>query len=199
VEVAGERATGLVPAVRTAGMNPAGRYWWTWKWIRLTLAVIPKGCPMRPALVLISVLAFCCGSGHAAATIARWEIRPFFPRRGLQKVPPPQYYATTAEMPAGAQVRIKVVQCPKNASLDLRDFIGGPVFSRGIVKAFADLAVGQVLTCKLDKKTKIAITTKVGDEAGTCKELERKEGYDVLKYSFGDLGELVIEVEVVGP
>jgi len=45
---------------------------------------------------------------------------------------------------------------------------------------------------------KVAITTSVGSEQGRCKTIDRKDGYDVLKYSFGKLGDMVLEVEVMG-
>ena len=157
---------------------------------------------MRPGLVLISVLGFFCAGGYGTASAAHWEERPFFPRRPHQKVPPPQYYATSAELPAGAEVRIKIVKCPKRADLSIHDFLGGPVFSKGIVKEFSDLKADQVLTFKLEKTMKVGITTRAGEgdskETGTCAGLEEKDGHDVMKYSFGDVGDLVIEVEVVG-
>src|SRR5437016_5877291 len=97
---------------------------------------------MRRIPVLLLALAFAWLAAYAAPA-ARWEERPFFARRPRQPVPPPQYYATTAEVPAGAEVRVKVVSCPKKAGLDLHDFIGGPVFARGVPKSFTDLEAGQ--------------------------------------------------------
>jgi len=130
-----------------------------------------------------------------AENIARWQEKPFFARRLGQKVPPAAFYATTTPMPEGAVVKIKVVECPKNAKLRIHDFIGGPVFSTGF-KEFTDLTAGQDLTYKLNKKKTLGITTVVDKENGTCAGLEHKDGYDVLKYSFGNLGNVIIEVKV---
>jgi hypothetical protein len=154
---------------------------------------------MRVALAVICVCAFVGAEVVAAETIAKWVERPFFARRPGQTVPPPAYFATTEEMPAGAEVRIKVVQCPKNGNLDVSRFFGGPTFAAGY-KGFADLKPGQELTCTLDKMMKISITTRIGaDNFATCKEVQRKDGYDILKYSAGEKEEFVLQVEVVKP
>lgn len=100
-------------------------------------------------------------------------------------------------MPAGAVVRIKIVQCPKDAVLHVHRFIGGPVFSAGS-KEYTDLSKGKTVVYKLEKAMKVGVTTSVGRQQGRCKSIDRKEGYDVLKYSFGKLGDVVIEVAVVG-
>ena len=152
---------------------------------------------MRALLALVAVGFVVAGFGSAAQTIARWEERPFFARRAGQKVPPPAYFATTTAMPAGAKVRIKVVQCPKDATLQVHRFIGGPVFSVGST-GYAGLSAGKTITHKLDREMKVAITTSVGSEQGRCKGIDRKDGYDVLKYSFDKLGDMVLEVEVIG-
>jgi hypothetical protein len=52
------------------------------------------------------------------------------------------------------------------------------------------------LTYKLDKETKVGITTRLGDADGTCKGLEQKEGTAVLKYSFGERGDVVLEIKI---
>jgi hypothetical protein len=51
------------------------------------------------------------------------------------------------------------------------------------------------LTYKLDKETKVGITTRLGDADGSCRDLEQKEGTAVLKYSFGERGDVVLEVK----
>jgi hypothetical protein len=151
---------------------------------------------MRTALALISLLALSHAGAFAADSIVKWEERPFFARRAGTVVPPPQYYATTEEVPAGSEVRIKVVRCPDKAALDLHHFIGGPVFSVGVLKSFSDLEADQTLTFKTDDKMKLGMTAKVGGDAATCKGVERKDGKDVMKYAVGDQ-DLVVEVEVV--
>ena len=155
---------------------------------------------MRTVLLLMAAWVLSGVAGQAAPADVHWQERPFFPRRANQKVPPPQFYAPTAEVPAGAVVTIKVVESPKGAALVLHDFLGGPVFSRGIVKEFSHLSAGQVLTWKVDKAMKVGLTTRAGEgevkEPGTCAGLEKKEGGDVMKYTFGDRGKMVLEVEV---
>jgi hypothetical protein len=149
---------------------------------------------MRSALVFTFVLAFC---GGVAVAADRWAERPYFARRPGQQVPPPQFYATTDELPAGTEIRIKVVKCPDKAGVALHHFIGGPVFSIGVVKDFSDLKADQVLTCKLDDKMKIGIKTSIGDDAATCKGLEKKDDGAVMTFTCGD-AKLVIQVEIVG-
>jgi hypothetical protein len=154
---------------------------------------------MRFAVMSVCVGAVVCAGVLAGETIAKWEERPFFARRPGQTVPPPQHFATTQEMPEGAEVRIKVLQCPKNGNLDVNQFFGGPTFADGY-KGFADLKPDQVLTCKLDKKMKISITTRIGAGGfATCKGVQQKDGRDILTYSAGDKMEFVLEVEVVKP
>jgi len=152
---------------------------------------------MRAAMAVLSIGLLVFSAGGAADTTARWDEKPFFPRRPGEKVPPPAFFATTRAVPAGAEVRIKVVRCPRDATLEVHRFIGGPVFSTGGTK-YADLSADKTLTHKLDRETTVGITTGVGGERGRCKSVERKDGYDVLTYSFGDLGDMVLEVEVVG-
>jgi len=152
---------------------------------------------MRTALLLTSILALPHVAVYAADAPARWEERPFFALRPGQQVPPPQYYATTEELPAGTEVRLRVVRCPDKAGLAVRHFIGGPVFSIGVVKKFSDLAADQVLSCKLGDKMKVGITATIGGDPAACKGLEQKGGKDVLKYAAGDQ-ELILEVEIVG-
>jgi hypothetical protein len=151
---------------------------------------------MRTTLALISMAAL-ASAAACADSIAKFEERPFFARRPGTVVPPPQFYASTEEVLAGAEVRVKVVQCPDKAGIDFHHFIGGPVFSTGVVKSFTDLTADQSLSFKLDDKMRIGVTAKIGGEAATCKEVERKDGKDVMKYAVGDQ-ELVVEVEVVG-
>jgi hypothetical protein len=152
---------------------------------------------MRVMLAVVPIAFVVVAFGSAAETTAKWEERPFLPRKPGQKVAPPAFFATTKVMPAGAEVKIKVVQCPKDASLDVHRFLGGPVFSAGSTK-YAGLAAKKRLTHQLNKEMKVGITTSVGSEQGRCKSIDRKEGYDVLTYSFDKLADLIIEVEVVG-
>ena len=152
---------------------------------------------MRAAIAMISIGLVILPLGSAAETIAKWEERPFFPRKPGAKVPPPAFFATTKAMPAGAEVRIKVVQCPKGATLEIHRFLGGPVFSAGSTK-YTDLPANKALLHKLDKEMKVGITASTGGVQGRCKSIDRKDGYDVLSYSFDKLADVVIEVEVVG-
>jgi hypothetical protein len=152
---------------------------------------------MRAVIAIIWVGFAVSAVGSAAQTIAKWEEQPFFARKPGEKVPPPAFFATTKALPAGAEVRIKVVQCPKDALLEVHRFIGGPVFSTAS-KSYADLSTNETVTHKLDKEMRVAITTSVNGERGRCKGIDRKDGYDVLTYSFDKLGDLVIEVDVVG-
>jgi hypothetical protein len=153
---------------------------------------------MKTAIRLgLALAVFQVVADVSAADPVRWEERPFFARRVGQPVPPPQYYATTEEWPAGTELRIRVVRCPKKASVVLRQFLGGPVFSKGVVKDFPDLAVDQVLSCKLDEKMKVGVTTSIGGAPGTCGGLEQKDGKATMKYGTGDQ-EMVLEVEIVG-
>jgi hypothetical protein len=152
---------------------------------------------MRTVIAVIAVGFVVSAVGSAAQTIARWEEQPFIPRKPGEKVPPPAFFATTKAMPAGAEVRIKVVQCPKDAALEVQRFIGGPVFSTGRT-SYAELSANKIVTHKVDKEMRVAITTSVSGERGRCKSIDRKDGYDVLTYSFDKLGEMIIEVEVVG-
>ena len=151
---------------------------------------------MRAMFAVIS-LGFVGTVGDAAKTIAKWEEKPFFARKAGQVVPPPAFFATTEEMPAGAEVRIKIVQCPKDAVLHVHRFIGGPVFSTGS-KDYTDLSKGKTIVYKLDKAMKVGVTTSVGRQEGRCKSIDRKEGYDVLKYAFDKLEDMVVKVVVVG-
>jgi hypothetical protein len=154
-----------------------------------------KGSAMKTVLLLTPLLALSHVAACAADSITQFEERPFFARRLGRVVPPPQFYATKAAVPAGAEVRIKVVRAPDKARIDFHHFLGGPVFSKGVVKSFSDLATERVLTFKTNKEMKIGVTAKIGDEAATCKGLERKDGKDVLKYAAGKQ-EVVVEVEV---
>ncbi len=147
---------------------------------------------MRSVLALTSVLAL----GAAAVAADQWVERPYFARRPGQQVPPPQFYATPDELPAGTEIRIKVVQCPDKAGVALHHFIGGPVFSVGVVKDFSDLKQDQVLTYKLDDKMKIGIKTSIGGEAATCKGLEKKDDATRMTFTSGD-AQLVLQVEIV--
>ncbi len=151
---------------------------------------------MRTAIQLVLLLVLPQVAALAVDAPARWEERPFFARRPGQHVPPPQYYATTEELPAGAEVRIRVVRCPDKAAAAVRHFIGGPVFSTGVVKEFSGLAADQALACTLGDKMRVGITASVGGEPAACKGLEQKDGADLLKYAAGDQ-ELVLEVEIV--
>ncbi len=151
---------------------------------------------MRSTIRLALLLVLPQVAALAADAPARWEERPFFARRPGQIVPPPQYYATTEVLPAGTEVRIQVVRCPEKAAVAVRHFIGGPVFSTGVVKAFSGLEAGQALACTLGDKMKVGVTASVGGEPAACKGLERKDGADLLKYAVGDQ-ELVLEVEIV--
>jgi hypothetical protein len=151
---------------------------------------------MRAVITLCSIGLVVSAVASADETIAKWEERPFLARKAGQKVLPPAFFATTKAMPGGAEVRIKVVQCPKDATLEVHRFLGGPVFSAGSTK-FTDLAAKKTVTHKLDKEIKVAITTSVGGEQGRCKSVDRKDGHDVLTYSFDKLGDMVIEVAVV--
>lgn len=151
---------------------------------------------MRTAIPLALLLVLPQVAALAADAPARWEERPFFARRPGQHVPPPQYYATTEELPAGAEVRIRVVRCPDKAAVAVRHFIGGPVFSTGVVKEFSGLAVDQKLSCTLGDRMKVGITATVDGKPAVCKGLERKDGTDLLKYAVGDQ-ELVFDVEIV--
>jgi hypothetical protein len=152
---------------------------------------------MRAVLAVISVGFLVVAVRGAADKTARWEERPFIPRKAGQKVSPPAFFATTKALPAGTEVKIKVVQCPKDATLEVHRFIGGPVFSTG-GKKYADLSADKTLTYKVDKEMKVGITTGVGGAQGRCKSVERKDGPDVLTYSFDKVGDLVLKVEVVG-
>ncbi len=152
---------------------------------------------MKTASVFLWLLMFSVSGAFAAETIATWKVRPFFARRLGQVVPPPAFIATTAPMPEGAEVKIKVIECPKNARLRIHDFLGGPVFATGF-KEYTDLAAGKTLIYKLNKQKTIAITVRIDDQDGTCKVIERKDGYDILRYSLGANGDFAIEVQVVG-
>jgi hypothetical protein len=151
---------------------------------------------MRPALVILAALALPSLQAHAAGAAVKWEERPFFARRLGTPVPPPAFYATTAALPGGTEVTVKVLKSPKKAALRIHDFLGGPVFARGY-KEFDDLAAGKVLTYRVVKDMKVGLTTRLGDQDGTCKGLEQKGATAVLKYSFGARGEVTLEVKVV--
>ena len=144
------------------------------------------------------LLAACSSAGaHAGDSAATWEVRPFFARKAGQPVPPPQFYATTVEVPEGAVVTVKVVECPKKTTVTVHHFLGGPVFATG-GKGYAGLAAGQTVTHKLDRKTKVGLTASTGAGPGTCKELKRKDGRDTITWACGD-GDVVVEVEVTAP
>src|SRR5262245_44228565 len=112
---------------------------------------------MRTVLGAMLTLVFCSAGADAGDSAAMWEMRPFFARKAGQPVPPPQFYATTAEMPEGTVVTIKVIECPKNTTVNVHNFLGGPVFATGS-KGYPGLAAGQTVTHKMDKKTKIGLT-----------------------------------------
>ena len=132
---------------------------------------------MRVILTIISAVFVVGAVASDDETIAKWEERPFFARKAGQKVPPPAFFATTKAMPAGAEVRIKVAQCPKDVTLDIHRFLGGPVYSVG-AKKYAELSANKTLTHTLEKEMKVAITANAGGEQGRCKGIKREDGYE---------------------
>jgi len=152
---------------------------------------------MRAIISMISIGLVGCAVAAAAETTATWEAQPFFARKAGQQVPPPAFFATTEALPAGAEVRIKVVECPQGVCLDVHWFLGGPVFTAGS-EEYAFLTAGKMISHKLANEMRVAITASLGDEHGRCQDIVRKDGHDVLRYSFDKLGDLVIEVTVTG-
>src|SRR5579884_3077656 len=156
---------------------------------------------MRQLLASVVLLVSAAGV-PAADSVTGWAVQPFVPRRPPppgQKPPPPQWYVSTDEVPAGAVLRIKVVRCPKDARVAVHQWRGGPV-PIASTQTFADLAAGKELTYKADKKARLMLDAGVGDPGGgtpgQCKEVKRQGGRDLVTWSCGDLGDVVIEAEV---
>ena len=105
-------------------------------------------------------------------------------------------YATVDEMPAGAEVRIRVAAAGTGAApvvlLDYHD--NGP---SPHIKKFDNVSKGQVIKLRLDRKMRIGIL--VGTPASaTCAGAEDKGSYHLLKYDFGDLGKYELDTKVIG-
>jgi hypothetical protein len=157
---------------------------------------------MTRAVVLV-VLLVSGAVASAADSIVTFQVQPFIPRRVGEKVPPPIWYGSNEAVPAGADVQIKVVQCPKETRLYVHQWRGGPV-PIAASSELADLTAGKTLSHKAEKTIRLVFEGTVGGErpkgmSGQCKEAKRQDGRDVLTWSFGDKGDLVVEVRIVAP
>ena len=136
-----------------------------------------------------------------ADSITTWAVQPFLPRKALPpgEKPPPRWYVSVKEVPAGAEVQIKVVQCPKGARLFLHNWRGGPV-PIASSNEFTDLTPGKTVTHKADKMTRLMLEARMGGEGlGLCKDLKRKDGGDLITWSIDEKDEVTVEVLVVAP
>ena len=110
------------------------------------------------------------------------------------KLQPHTIYYTTDVMPAGSELRIRVVECG-NADILLYDTHDGGVSPS--VYRFKGISAGQVLKYKLPRAMNIGIA--VGSPAqANCVGVEDKGQSHLLKYDFGNLGKFVLESKVVG-
>jgi hypothetical protein len=156
---------------------------------------------MRRLLGLVVLLGG-TAAVSAADSIVTFQVQPFIARKAGEKLPPPIWYGSSEAVPAGAAVQIKVVQCPRDVRLYVHQWRGGPVPIAG-TSELAELTAGKTVTHKPEKPFRLVLETSVGERgkgmAGQCKEAKRQDGHDVLTWSFGDKGDLVVEVLVVAP